>query len=247
MLAFPASSGPPGEGSSSSTNCANVCDPSCQSCAQKNAWRDERAARASFLAPLCDGPLRGGPQVVDLHAKLVARLHHVLAEERVGPGSDHPDVEARMALARTPRAPLAQLPGAPPRTAGAARATRSGRGRLDARVTCSPARESKPDLLRPPRQRHPARRCHERPRGARTHAARRPRGAATTDRMRRGGCGAVPGRLASTSPGSRGSARSRLRSRCTGGSTPRLRRARCRAASRSPGGTHAPRAGGRCR
>src|SRR5262249_34477464 len=52
------------------------------------------------LAPLCDTPFRSDPQVVDLHAKLVACFHHVLAEKLVGPRCEHPDVEARMALSR---------------------------------------------------------------------------------------------------------------------------------------------------
>ncbi len=61
--------------------------------------RRERRSRVTFTPPR-DGPLRRGSQVVDLHAKLVPRLHHVLAEEYVGAISEHPDVEARMALSR---------------------------------------------------------------------------------------------------------------------------------------------------
>ena len=99
-LACAASSRPPGDGSSSSTSCANVCEPSCQSCAQKNAWRDEKTRPRVVLTPVCDGPLRGGPEVVDLHAELVTRLHHVLAEQRVGPLGEHPDVEPCVTLSR---------------------------------------------------------------------------------------------------------------------------------------------------
>ena len=58
------------------------------------------------LAPLRDGPLRGGPQVVDLHAKLVARLHHALAEQYVCPVRDHPEVEAGVLFSRLRELPL---------------------------------------------------------------------------------------------------------------------------------------------
>src|SRR4051812_24544153 len=49
-------------------------------------------------APLRYGPSSGGPQVVELHAKLVASLHHALAGQRFGPRVEDPHVEARMAL-----------------------------------------------------------------------------------------------------------------------------------------------------
>jgi hypothetical protein len=60
--------------------------------------RENRTARRPQSTG--DGPLRGGPQVVDLDAKLVTRLHHALAEQCVGPLGDHPDVEAGVLLSR---------------------------------------------------------------------------------------------------------------------------------------------------
>ena len=47
---------------------------------------------------MCDRPLCGRTHVVDLHAKLVASLHHVLALQRFGARPEHPEVEASMAL-----------------------------------------------------------------------------------------------------------------------------------------------------
>jgi len=49
---------------------------------------------------LRDGPSGGGPQVVELQAKLVASFHHALADQCFGARGDHPEVEARTALSR---------------------------------------------------------------------------------------------------------------------------------------------------